>query len=399
MLSCEMNHHHHPMPEESASRQSDSWDPRRPQGNNFDFLRLFLAGLVLFSHSFQALYGTAGLYQREWVWRLTRGQATAGEIAVDGFFILSGFLITHSWLSSRGFFDYLRKRVLRIYPAYLLVAVVCLLVFGPLAADDGRAYLAGWHGWGLYGLRALALKRLDLEGVLSGVPYPGMINASTWTICYEFGFYLGVAFLGALGVLQRRAVVLALFVGSIGLHAAGRHWPAYFPRREFCFHAVIPVPLAPQWLRLAPFFLAGVTFYLYRDQVARSRQFLLLSLGLLALCAVTGRGLEPALAVFGTYVLFFVAFSGRLGLSKFGRRGDLSYGLYLYAYPIQQLLVLYAGRFLNVYTLTALAFPLACGCAWVSWHAIEAPCLRLKGRGGRSTLRHGAEQSCAERPG
>jgi peptidoglycan/LPS O-acetylase OafA/YrhL len=366
--------------ERPDTHRCDAWDPRRPQGNNFDFLRFFLAGLVLYNHSFQAVHGTEGLFRLEWLNRLTRGQMTAGELAVDAFFIISGFLIAQSRLSSRSFYTFLRKRVLRIYPAFLVVAAVCLLVFGPLAADDCREYLSAWHGWGRYVLRALVLKRIDLEGVLSGVPFPHFINASTWTIRYEFWCYLGVALLGGLGLFRRRGLVLALFGGCLALYAASRRWPGLFPTADFRFHDLVPVPLTEQWLRFAIFFLAGVTFYLYRDRIARSRQFYLLSVGVLALCAATGRGLALALPIFGTYALFWVAFSERLRLSKFGRRGDLSYGLYLYAYPIQQLLVKYGGPQLNAYTLTALAFPLACGFAWLSWRYVEEPCLRLKSR-------------------
>jgi peptidoglycan/LPS O-acetylase OafA/YrhL len=371
---------HQQIPAETEGRRSDPWDPRRPQGNNFDFLRFFLAGLVLYTHSFQAVHGTEGMYRLEWVGRLTRGQGVAGELAVDAFFILSGFLITQSWLFSRSFFDFFRKRVLRIYPAYLVVAAVCLLVFGPLAADDWRGYLSGWHGWDRYVLRALALKRIDLDGVLSGVPFPSFINASTWTICYEFWCYLGLALLGALGLLRWRVAVLLLFAGCLTLSMACRRWPGLFPTADFRFYELIPVPLTEHWLRFGLFFLAGAAFYLYRDRMARSRKFFLLSVGVLALCAATGRGLGTALPIFGTYALFYVAFSERLPLAKFGRRGDLSYGLYLYAYPIQQLLVLYAGRHLNVYTLTAIVFPIACGLAWLSWRCVEAPCLRLKPR-------------------
>ena len=86
-----------------------------PRANNFDFLRLVLALTVIFSHS----YIVAGKTNKEPLFRLTGGQVGAGGLAVTGFFILSGFLITKSWLHAAGLWDYLRHRVLRIYPGYL----------------------------------------------------------------------------------------------------------------------------------------------------------------------------------------------------------------------------------------------------------------------------------------
>jgi peptidoglycan/LPS O-acetylase OafA/YrhL len=375
-----MSHLCEPPKTSSEPALTDAWNPRRPEGNNFDFLRFFLAAVVLCNHSFQAVHGTTGLYRLEWIGRLTRGQALAGELAVDAFFVISGFLITQSWLSNPSLGAFLWKRALRIYPAFLVVAIACLLVFGPLAADDGRRYLSDRSWWDDYALRVLALKRIDLQGVLSGVPYPGMLNASTWTIRYEFWCYLAVALTGLMGILRRRSAVLALFALCWALSASARHWPDPFPTTDFICFDLIPVPISQRWLGLASFFLAGVTFHLYRDRIARSRLYCGLSVGMLLLCAATGKGLAAALPLFGTYVLFYAAFSQRPRLQKFGRRGDLSYGLYLYAYPVQQLLMLYAGRSLNAYSLSAIAFPIACALAWLSWRYVEAPCLRLKPR-------------------
>jgi peptidoglycan/LPS O-acetylase OafA/YrhL len=364
--------------EEAGRLGTNPWDPRRPQGNNLDFLRFVLAALVLYTHSFQAVHGTEGMYRLETFGRLMGGQLVGGELAVNAFFVISGFLITHSWLSRPGFLTFVWKRVLRIYPAYLVVAALCLLCFGLLAADDWRQYLSSWTNWDRYAFKVLTLQTIYLDGVLSGVPFPGAINASTWTICYEFWCYLGVPLLGVLGLLRLRLCVLALFAAYLLLYVSSidRHYE--YTTDNFRFDGLIPNPLGNYWVRLATFFLAGVVFYLFQDRIPFCRRLFLLSVGVLCVCAAAGTGLLVVLPIFGTYGLLYLAFSQRLRLTKFGRRGDLSYGLYLYAYPVQQLLVLYFGQHLNAYTLTVIAFPIASGFAWLSWRYVEAPALRLK---------------------
>src|SRR4051794_11831245 len=93
------------------------WRSDLLRSNNFDFFRLAMATLVIYSHTFPLLYGSnQGI---EPLARVTGGQLTFGALAVDVFFIISGFLITMSWQHSRGTFDFLKRRLRRIAPAYL----------------------------------------------------------------------------------------------------------------------------------------------------------------------------------------------------------------------------------------------------------------------------------------
>ena len=108
-----------------------------PRENNFNFLRFALAVLVLFSHSFSLIHGGD---RWDWLYILTRGQVFGGGLAVDGFFIISGSLILQSWLRSLSAGDYLRKRALRIYPGYLVCALLCIFVVGPIASGGASIF-------------------------------------------------------------------------------------------------------------------------------------------------------------------------------------------------------------------------------------------------------------------
>ena len=100
--------------------------------NNFDFIRFALAVFVVFTHSYFVYYGPAIFFQKEPLWLLTNHQLTFGTLAVNFFFIISGFLVLQSLLRSKNYFSFLKKRVLRIYPAFIVVYFFCAFIVAPL---------------------------------------------------------------------------------------------------------------------------------------------------------------------------------------------------------------------------------------------------------------------------
>ncbi len=341
--------------------------PERPAsstetGNNFDFLRFLLAALVIFSHSF-ALTGAGG---REPLSLLTRGQTYLGEISVDGFFAISGFLITASWLRSRTVWSYLSKRALRIYPGFLVVCALCAFLFGPLGAGSASLYFHQLSA--LQFLRhALLLDKLALPASFRLNPVPDQINGSLWTIKIEGECYLLVAALGLVGAFRRRAVPLGLLL----LGCAAVLVETLVPTRHHVSET------AGEHLRFFLFFLAGMVFFLYRDKIVY-RFVLLLGALLILVAGASLHALDAILTLPLTYLLMYAAFAPSGTLARFGQKRDLSYGLYLYAWPIQQLLVLLGGKSLGPSLLFLVSLPLTALCAGASWRFIEKPCLRLK---------------------
>lgn len=120
-------------------------------------------------------------------------------------------------------------------------------------------------------------------------------------------------------------------------------------------------------------------FHLYADRIHYTRRgALIAALVLGASCLV--RVLPQTLPLFGTYLLFYIAFLPEIRLQDFGRKTDLSYGIYLYGWPVQQLLLKYFPNAFSPLTLFAAALPLTCACAYASWHLVEKPFLKLKPR-------------------
>jgi peptidoglycan/LPS O-acetylase OafA/YrhL len=197
--------------------------------------------------------------------------------------------------------------------------------------------------------------QFDLPGVFLNNIWPGAVNGSLWTLWYEFFFYIVVAVLGITRLLDRKVVLIAFIVSS-GLYFIGRG----------AFYA-----------DLFRYFSAGMLFYLFRKQIKMNGWAALVSFILLALSAKTGY-FSYAFTVFGTYLIFYLAFETRLNLHNFGKNGDFSYGIYIYAFPFQQIITHLFKNQLTPLENFLLAFPFTLLFAILSWHLVEKNALKLK---------------------
>lgn len=332
--------------------------------NNFDVLRFALASTVLVSHSYPLTRGTADPLSD-----LTDGQFDGGELAVAGFFVVSGFLIAASWERSRGVATFARKRAFRIYPAYLVNWVACVLVVG--AIGFAGAAVTYWQELDPLKLAAnLAVFRIPpLDGVFPDSGEAGVINGSLWTLAIETQCYVLLACAGLIGLLARRRLLLALFVlllAFVGLDATQGYTSEV--AASGAFHAYLT-----NVFRLTAYFTAGTLAWLYRDRIPLSRWGALAAL--LALAATLRGGLDVTMPVAGAYLLLYAAHAPAGGLAHFGRRRDLSYGVYLWAFPVQQLGLLWLGSGTGPWTLTLVSAAPTIALAAASWYLVEAPAL------------------------
>jgi peptidoglycan/LPS O-acetylase OafA/YrhL len=342
------------------------------RANNFDALRFALATLVILSHSFPLLEGDDRHEPLHWA---TGGQLTFGEAAVSGFFILSGFLIAQSWEKSRSAADYFRKRAARIYPGFLAAVLFCALIAGPQLARSPGEYWAAFSPFGT--LRAALNLDLKLPDVFGHLPVHA-VNGSLWSVRFEGLCYVMLAALGGTGLLRRPTVLAAacglflavqagLLYGHWKLPGSGLSWLWGYP---------------PFWPRCGGCFLAGALFYRCRDRVPLSAGLFLASIvGLIVLAVAPFPALVLAVPILGGYALFYLAFARTPWLYGFARPGDFSYGMYLYAFPVQQLLANRSGLPLTPLGLFALAVPATLALAVVSWFTVERPFLKRSGHG------------------
>jgi len=334
------------------------------RNNNFNFLRLLFALLVLVAHAPELADGNRS---RELLTRVFH-TLSFGEVAVDGFFLLSGYLIVQSWERGAGLWDFTRKRVRRIYPAFVVACLVSALGLAPLAVPSVRAYFAQLD-YGQLASTTLRLEQPQVPLVFAGTPFP-LINGAMWSIAYEVRCYALVALVGLLLRRWHRWLWLALMgfaLVMLPLHEQVNRWE--FPWRE----ALIKSP--EEFFRLLAFFAVGACFYLFRGFIVLRGRWAagaaLLLLGLLLLPKFAALGLATA----GAYALFWVAFAPLTALDGFKRLTDISYGLYLYGWPAQKLL---SGYFptVSVWGLLPAVMGLASLAGYLSWHFVEAPWLR-----------------------
>jgi peptidoglycan/LPS O-acetylase OafA/YrhL len=283
-------------------------------------------------------------------------------------------LIAGSFVKSRGVADYFTKRVSRIFPAFAVAGVVSLVVFAPLPMGFDRSY---WSYVELpnFTIRLLTLRTLWVPPTYATNHWP-YVNSAVWTIQYEFVCYVLVAIVGVAGLLRRRVLILALFAGALVGNALHHHFLPQllerFPTNPLFTYAEWPFGGTPGYYpRFVTYFLAGTTFYLFRDRIPLTVSGALLAWGALFLALFIYQGYDLVMPVAGTYLAFWFAFNRAVPVQGFGRHGDFSYGLYLYGWPVQQGVIwLTAGR-ISPLVLFALSLPMALALAYASWHLVE----------------------------
>jgi len=215
-------------------------------------------------------------------------------------------------------------------------------------------------------------------------PMPGWVNGSTWSLFYETRCYLFVIVLGALGGFDKRRWLLQLAAcASLAVLLAA----------DLGYVRIPPTPTGvalftgalKQWPKLLPFFCFGALMSVYaRDELKFSTVWAVASVGVLVLLARVGRGFETALVVFGSYLLLWLAVHPKVRFHRFSAKGDFSYGVFLYAFPIQQAIVHLVPRITPLelaLCATVCTLPLAI----LSWKVVEKPALQRL-RQGRLSL-------------
>ncbi|WP_191089344.1 acyltransferase family protein [Microbacterium radiodurans] len=344
------------------------WRPYPYRDNSLNLFRLVLAALVLVAHSYYIYGAGEGPH--------LHGENLGGW-AVAGFFVLSGFLITRSRIRTEAG-PYLLHRIARIFPAFIVCLLVIAFICGPIAMLLERGSLSGYFSTPttpfqyVWSNVTLYIDSYTIGSTLDSVPYAGVWNGSLWTLFYEFACYIIVWVLGGLALFRRNAILVGgVFILSLAAWILLPALERFGLDQSFGLLA-----------KLAPFFFGGALVYFLID-----RQGLNTTLALVGLAASTlliafvPRWGGQAAAPFLAYGLLWL--SAVVPQPRWIARNDVSYGFYIYAWPVQQLVILSGGAALGLplYMIAAGAFTLLL--AWASWVAVERPAmLRVRPRGG-----------------
>ena len=328
--------------------------------NSFDLLRLVAATLVLFSHQFALL----GEFEPSFL-----GLTTFGGAGVTIFFFLSGMLVWSSWDRDPDIGRFLARRSLRIFPALWVLVLLSVFIVGPAVSLLGLSeYFATTETW-RYLSTAVMVIRHKLPGVFGDNPYPFVVNGSLWTLPVEFLCYATVATVGSLKFASKGLIIAAKLLFLVMLAS---YLPTFTGAR-----------FSPHFEMMAVFWW-GVLYAHCRHQswkvlLAHKLTCVLTGAALVSFVFFGSRGLERTAMMLFAAGMVYLASTVATGSKLTEPIGDLSYGVYIFAFPVQQSFVQWGKlQNLGIGAHFALSLLLTGGLAYVSWHLIEKQALRFK---------------------
>ncbi|WP_171027446.1 acyltransferase [Pseudarthrobacter sp. NamE2] len=332
------------------------FDPGR---NSLNGIRLFLAACVIVSHSW--VIGNIGAEPEA-------GGKHLGEWAVLGFFAVSGYLITRSRLNGQPASSFFLARFLRIYPGFIVCLLMVAFVFAPLSLlvgspgsftlVDSLTYVA--RNFLLY---PPVVNQLNIGTTVPNTPVPGIWNGALWTLFWEAACYVGVGILGCFGSRRLR---VGFSAGAFGVATVTSLAVA---------EGYVPTNVLTMTSPLIAAFSAGALVYFFSNSI-HIVPAVVVSVGVLVIALFTGTAsvLAPMPAA-----LVIMTLGSVLPFTRLGAKTDLSYGVYIYGVPVQNILEI-GWPDLPVIAFILLSLLLTLPLAWASFRLIEAPAMRLRSK-------------------
>ena len=354
-------------PQQPACNSRPSWGARTladvcsGRDNNLNLLRIVAAAGVLYSHAF----GFGERSHDDPIFRVLG--MSLGDLGVDVFFFVSGLLITKSF-ANKTLTEFAWARVVRIFPALwvssLLFVLVAGLFFSPLSAREFWSRTET--------LTYLLRNSTMLPGIGAQQTLPFAFdtqlpefNQPLWTLPHELQMYMLLGVIGAFGGLRSLwPVAGVLSIGVLGVAA----------KKLFGVELI-----AFDRARFLYFFFAGALAFLLRRHIVLKRSWFIACIAGVALAFVLSSRLElrqGVLLFVLPYLVLWLAFIPGGPIRQYNRLGDYSYGLYIYAYPVQAF-VFSAGWAQDPYANVVVALLLTLPLAVLSWHLLERWALRL----------------------
>ncbi|MGE5772366.1 MAG: acyltransferase family protein [Hyphomicrobiales bacterium] len=336
--------------------------------NNFNLIRIVAAYAVLVIHSFPLAVGSGAAVP----FRDILGM-TIGDIAVDVFFITSGFLVTASLLTRQSAIEFVWARVLRIFPALLAMLLLTVVGLGLFFTElSGSSYLTDPKLY-RYFFKSLTLfsgVEYELPGVFENNPYKSAVNGSLWTMPFEVKMYAALAIiwmlLRTIPKFRVRAFKVAILAGVC--LAGVLHVLAHF-NLIGGGHA----------FRLSFMFFGGASLFVLKGRIVLSGFTFSLFVLALAMAVFNPHAFFIVYTATLAYILIYVAYVPGGYIRRYNKLGDYSYGVYIYAFPVQQsTAALIPG--VSVLSMVMISSVVTLAFAVLSWHLLEKHALKLKGQ-------------------
>ncbi len=336
--------------------------------NNFHLIRLFAAIFVIITHS----YAVRGMEERDFLYVFVNYRFS--YVGLICFFYISGLLVTKSVLKSPTLKNYFWKRFLRIYPALWVLFFLFLFLIGPIISSCSlNEYFFAPEFWDY-------LKGASLLGVEYYIPclfqegYDKSVNPSLWTLPVELKLYLALGIAHYFRLFDRKLLVVCCILLVVFIKGF------FFQEFWDLFNALpfLQVRIGG-YVIYGSFFGLGCLSYLYKDKIIiDNRLSLFLLIFSIPLIVYKYNFFFDNFIL--PYLILALAFADLSRIKHFFPKGDYSYGIYIYAYPVQQILVQYFGTYLNEYTMIISSILCSFVPAYYSWHWVEKRALKYKYR-------------------
>lgn len=337
--------------------------------NNFNLIRLLAAFAVLFSHSFALATGDAANEPLR-----TLIGITPGHIAVDVFFITSGLLVTRSLFYRRNLIEFTAARALRIFPGLITAVLLCVLLGAMLTSLSLSDYFSAAQTKDFIVKNSIIFfgDVQELPGVFANAPFDNSVNGSLWTLPWELRMYAVLGVFGVTTLLLHRLFkvnVLSALAILFLLFCTYNYLQLHFFSDDRGFYYRL--------YRFGTLFFFGAGYYVMRNKIAfNTPTFIIFSL-LLVFSSIDHQLFFIFYTALLPYIVLYLAYIPTGKIRLFNRYGDYSYGIYIYAWPMQQLIAVSIENVsvpTMILTSTAATFCLA----YFSWHIVESRALSLK---------------------
>jgi peptidoglycan/LPS O-acetylase OafA/YrhL len=334
--------------------------------NNFNILRVIFALLVVVSHCFD-LHKNGGV---DILLRYTKNQIIFSNLGLNGFFILSGYLIMLSILRTNSMLEYFKKRILRIYPGLFFVLLFTIILV--LLIEGSKMFFNPYFYSYIFRNLSLFYLQFSIPPFLESNHYKSVINGSLWTLAYEFLFYILFSFFIYFKDSRKviGGILLFLFIVFMIFHNT---LPEYIMDYN---KAGIEIR---QFLNLGNFFIGGAIIAIYNSSLSKlflNKKFLVLIFIILLLTISSGFYNQSKHIVY-TFFILSIGLNYSKVLNKFQDViGDNSYGIYIYSFLIQQLLIYFFDLSFMIFLFLSVILSFIIG--YCSWHTIEKPFLKFK---------------------
>ena len=323
------------------------------KSENLHLMRFIAAIMVIISHAYPI---STGEDVGEWFAELTNHQLTMGGFAVSVFFLCGGYLIAMSVEKNKTAVKYFKARIVRLFPSLIFVVVSCILIGSLISAWGPFGYIMSGETW-KYLLNSVFISVKTLPGVFGSNLYGPVVNGSLWTLPVEFICYILCFIAYKLAFLDKKRYPISVplvLIGTVAMWYLSRY-----------------IPLVREVIRPALLFYIGMGYWVYREYIILNVRYFAMAIAAGVLLFVLGLG-QVAMLICFPYIMMYIWFGMKQCSPKVGKLGNYSYGIYLWGFPVQQMIMSYQnGGKMNPLLNAAMAVPIAIVLGVITYEMIE----------------------------